>query len=79
MPSRRSCSSVISFVWGLDSQAEERFTDLLKPKLPDYKIMAAGVSGYGTDQEYLLLKRLWPKIKPSVVVLIFWRTERSPG
>lgn len=60
-----------SFVWGLDSEADERFTDLLKRKIPDYKILAAGVSGYGTDQEYLLLKRLWPKVKPAVVVLIF--------
>jgi hypothetical protein len=60
-----------SFVWGLDSEADERFTDVLKSKIPDYKILAAGVSGYGTDQEYLLLKRLWPKVKPAVVVLIF--------
>ena len=27
--------------------------------------------GYGTDQEYLLLRRLWPRLKPSIVVLIF--------
>jgi hypothetical protein len=60
-----------SFVWGLDSEAEERFSDLLKPRLPNYKIVAAGVSGFGTDQEYLLLQRIWPKVKPSVVVLIF--------
>ena len=60
-----------SFVWGLDSEASERFTDLLKPRIPDYKLLAAGVSGYGTDQEYLLLKRLWQKVQPSVVVLIF--------
>jgi hypothetical protein len=60
-----------SFVWGLDAEADERFTELLKPKIPDYKILAAGVSGYGTDQEYLLLKRLWPKVKPAAVVLIF--------
>jgi hypothetical protein len=60
-----------SFVWGLDSEADERFTELLKAKIPDFKILAAGVSGYGTDQEYLLLKRLWPKVKPAVVVLIF--------
>jgi hypothetical protein len=60
-----------SFVWGLDSEVDERFTDLLKAKIPDYKILAAGVSGFGTDQEYLLLKRLWPKVKPAVVVLIF--------
>jgi hypothetical protein len=60
-----------SFVWGLDSEANERFTEVLKPKIPDYKILAAGVAGYGTDQEYLLLKRLWPSVKPAVVVLIF--------
>jgi hypothetical protein len=60
-----------SFVWGLDSEANERFSDLLKPRIPDYKILAAGVSGFGTDQEYLLLQRIWPKVKPAVVVLIF--------
>ena len=58
-----------SFVWGLDAEAGERFTNLLKPRIAGLKILAAGVSGYGTDQEYLLLKKLWPK-KPSVVVLI---------
>jgi hypothetical protein len=60
-----------SFVWGLDAEADERFTELLKPRIKGYKILAAGVSGYGTDQEYLLLKKLWPKVKPAVVVLIF--------
>ena len=59
------------FVWGLDSEAGERFSDRLKPKIPGHKILAAGVSGYGTDQEYLLLRRLWPQVKPAVVVLIF--------
>ena len=60
-----------SFVWGFDSEAGERFSDLLKPRIPAYNILAAGVSGYGTDQEYLLLKRLWLSVKPAVVVLIF--------
>jgi len=59
-----------SFVWGLDAEANERFTDLLKSRIDGYKILAAGVSGFGTDQEYLLLKKLWPKVQPSVVVLI---------
>lgn len=60
-----------SFVWGLDAEVGERFTELLKPKIPDYRILAAGVSGYGTDQEYLLLRRLWPQVEPAVVVLVF--------
>ena len=60
-----------SFVWGADSEADERFTELLKRMIPDHKILATGVAGYGTDQEYLLLTRLWEKVKPAVVVLIF--------
>ena len=60
-----------SFVWGLDTEAEERFTDLLRRRIPDYNMVNAGVSGYGNDQEYLLLQRLWPKIEPKVVVLVF--------
>ena len=60
-----------SFVWGLDAEANERFSDVLRTRISSHKILAAGVSGYGTDQEYLLLKRLWAKIQPAVVVLIF--------
>jgi hypothetical protein len=60
-----------SFVWGLDAEANERFSDLLRARISSHQILAAGVSGYGTDQEYLLLQRLWPKVRPSVVVLIF--------
>jgi hypothetical protein len=60
-----------SFVWGVDAEADERFTDLLRGQIPGYKILNAGVSGFGTDQEYLLLKRLWPQTRPSIVVLIF--------
>jgi hypothetical protein len=59
-----------SFVWGLDAEAGERFTELLKPRIPGRKILAAGVSGFGTDQEYLMLKKLWPQVEPAVVVLI---------
>ena len=60
-----------SFVWGLDAEAPERFSELLKPRIASHKILAAGVSGYGTDQEYLLLQKLWPLVKPAVVVLVF--------
>ncbi len=59
-----------SFVWGVDAEADERFTDLLRNRLPNYTTVNAGVSGYGTDQEYLLLKRIWPRIRPAVVVLV---------
>jgi hypothetical protein len=60
-----------SFVWGVDAEAGERFTDILSSRISNYTTVNAGVSGYGTDQEYLWLQRLWPKILPEVVVLIF--------
>jgi hypothetical protein len=60
-----------SYTWGMDAEAEERFTNLLRGELPGYQIVNAGVIGYGTDQEYLLLQRLWNTIKPNILVLIF--------
>ncbi|MBR1121060.1 SGNH/GDSL hydrolase family protein [Bradyrhizobium lablabi] len=60
-----------SFVWGLDAEPHERFSELLKPRIPSHRILAAGISGYGTDQEYLLLQKLWPQVKPAIVVLVF--------
>ena len=59
-----------SFVYGNGVPVEVRFTERLRLKLPGFRIVNAGVAAYGTDQEYLLLRRLWPVIEPSIVVLI---------
>jgi hypothetical protein len=59
-----------SFVYGLGVKDGERFTDRLRERLPDFRIANAGVAAYGTDQAYLLLRRLWPTLKPRVVMLI---------
>jgi tetratricopeptide (TPR) repeat protein len=67
-----------SLVWGFDAQADELFTAVLRRSLPQYRIVNAGVAGYGTDQEYLFLRRLWSKFDPRVVVLMFSNaTDRS--
>jgi lysophospholipase L1-like esterase len=60
-----------SFVWGYDVEASERFTDLLRAELAAIRVVNAGISGYGTDQEYLLLRRIWDRFAPRVVVLMF--------
>ena len=59
-----------SMVWGIGVERRERFTDLLRPRLPDFMLVNAGISGYGTDQEYLLLRKLWDRIRPDVVMLV---------
>ncbi len=60
-----------SFVWGYDVDAPERFTDRLQAKHPEWNVYNFGVSGYGTDQEYLLLQRYFDAYHPRVVFLIF--------
>ncbi len=57
-------------MWGYDSEEDERFTTVLRGKLPGHRVVNAGITAYGTDQEYLLLQRLWGRIKPSVVVMV---------
>ena len=60
-----------SMVWGVDAEADERFTDLLRSRISQYKTVNAGVSGFGTDQEFLWLQRIWLEFEPTVVVLTF--------
>jgi lysophospholipase L1-like esterase len=60
-----------SYVWGYDAEAEERFTERLQERLPGYEVLNLGVSGYGTDQEYLLSQRVLPALRPDVVVLVY--------
>ena len=60
-----------SFTYGYDAEANERFSDLLQKALPRYGMVNAGVSGYGTDQQFLLMKRLWNDVNPKYVVLTF--------
>jgi lysophospholipase L1-like esterase len=67
-----------SFVWGYDVEADERFTELLRRELPAVRIVNAGVPGYGTDQEYLLLARIWDAVRPDVVVLMFCTGNDRP-
>ena len=60
-----------SYLWGYDVEAAERFTDKLQVRHPEWSIYNLGVSGYGTDQEYLLLNRYFDEYKPQVVFLLF--------
>ena len=60
-----------SFVWGYDVQMADRFTDKLRTQHPEWNIYNCGVSGYGTDQEYLLLKQQFDAYKPRLVFLVF--------
>jgi lysophospholipase L1-like esterase len=60
-----------SFVWGYDAEQEERFTEQLQAQLPDWEVLNLGVSGYATDQEFLLLQKWFDRYQPDIVVLVY--------
>ncbi len=67
-----------SYTWGYDAEVEERFTEKLQAKHPEWRIYNFGVCGYSTDQEYLLLQKYFEEYKPNFVFLVFC-TENDDG
>jgi hypothetical protein len=67
-----------SYTWGYDAEAEERFTEKLRAKHPEWRIYNLGVCGYSTDQEFLLLQKVFDEYKPDFVFLVFC-TENDDG
>lgn len=59
-----------SFVWGYDVERPERFTERLAERLEGWAVFNLGVSGYGTDQEFLLLQREFDVHHPDIVLLV---------
>lgn len=60
-----------SFVWGYDVEQYQRFTEKLQKLIPAWEVINLGISGYGTDQEYLLIQKHFEYYKPEIVCLIF--------
>jgi len=59
-----------SFTWGWGiGKDEERYTDQLQQRLPDYQIINAGIIGFNTLQAFLLLRHYYENIKPDYLVL----------
>jgi hypothetical protein len=66
-----------SAVWGYDVEGNERFTERLREKLPAWSVYNLGVSGYGTDQEYLLLEQIHDTYSPNIVFVLTGNDERD--
>jgi peptidoglycan/xylan/chitin deacetylase (PgdA/CDA1 family) len=64
-----------SFVWGYDVEAKERFTEQVQAAFDTIEVLNLGVSGYGTDQSYLLLQKFWDDYDPNAVIYMFSETD----
>lgn len=65
-----------SFVFGSGGVApSERLTERLQSISPNLEVINAGVPGYSTDQEYLLLKSDGPAYRPDMVLVCMYAND----
>ena len=64
-----------SFGWGFGVEQDERFSEILERRHPDWEVINASVSGYGTDQQLLYLDRRGRRFAPDAVLLLFTNTD----
>lgn len=65
-----------SFVFGSGGvEASDRFTDILEKSTRNVEVINMGVPAYGTDQEYLYLKREGLKYHPDLVILCVFAAD----
>jgi hypothetical protein len=59
-----------SFAFGSGAEVGDTLFGLMRHAHPDWAIADTGVPGYGTDQEYLMLERYAPMLKPGGTVVL---------
>jgi len=64
-----------SYGWGFGVNGNEMFSKLLEARHPDWEIINASVSGYGTVQEYLYLQQRGVLLKPDAVLVLFFDND----
>ncbi len=64
-----------SFAWGHGVEDEEIFSRILRDLLPGVEVWNLGVSGYSTDQELLLFRRVGRDLEADLVLVLLARND----
>ena len=60
-----------SYAMGYEIPKEDRVGELLEKADSSFLAYNFGIMGYSTDQEFLVLKKFGPEVKPDIVLLFF--------
>jgi lysophospholipase L1-like esterase len=68
-----------SFVWGYGVEQDENFAAVLETRLNEagynVEVLNFGLTGYGTDQNYLAYQELARDYRPDIVILAFYEND----
>jgi len=64
-----------SMIWGFGVEESDRVSENLERQLKNAEVLNFGVSGYGTDQEYLQLNKTVLKFQPDMVIIAFYAND----
>lgn len=64
-----------SFGWGFGVEHKDIFSEVIERRNPEWEIINASVSGYGTAQQYLYLRSKGILYKPDVIILLFYKND----
>lgn len=64
-----------SYAWGFGVEHQEVFTEIIEDSQDSLQVINMGVSGYSTDQEYVLLKEEGLRYNPQLVLLMLFEND----
>ena len=64
-----------SYAWGFGVEHQEVFSEIIEDSRDGLQVINMGVSGYSTDQEYLLLREEGLRYNPQLVLLMLFEND----
>lgn len=64
-----------SYTWGFGVEQEQVVTELIEESHDNLQVINMGVSGYSTDQEYLLLREEGLRYDPQLILLMLFEND----
>lgn len=64
-----------SFAWGWGVEQNDIFSKVAEREIDKTEFINLGTNGYGTDQEYILLKNYGVKLSPDLTVIAFFHND----